>query len=102
MTRYKITDQEIKLFTFNSLPFNDEDIKLKLDILNNLPESIQNDIDTWGPDDSVVRDDIFLFLLENQFKMTPKQYYESEICKNRFRLNLGPYPFDLDKLKTND
>lgn len=101
MARYTIKDPEIKFFTFNDLPFDNENLDLKLNILNNLPEDIQKDIDRWGPDDSVVRDDIFLFLLDNQFNLTPSQYYESEICKNRFELNLGPYPFDLDKLKSN-
>ena len=50
MARYTIDNPEVRFFTFNDLPFDNEDLGLKLNILNNLPEEIQKDIDRWGPD----------------------------------------------------
>ncbi len=76
-------NSHVKDFSFNDLPFNDEDQELKLFILNNLPIGLMSDIEILGIQDTGVRDEIFSLIVENQFECSVKEFYEKELYKNK-------------------
>ena len=76
-------NSHVKDFSFNDLPFNDEDQELKLFILNNLPIGLMADIEILGIQDTSVRDEIFSLIVENQFECSVKEFYEKELYKNK-------------------
>ena len=90
--------EEIGPWHFNDLCFDSSNQNFMLKIFNLLPSHLQGLAVSWGCDDSVFRDDVFEFLLENQFGMTYEQYCESEIGNNFFKKGVCQ-KFDFDKLK---
>jgi len=79
-------------FSFYDLPFSEKDEELKRFILVNLPNALKAQIRRWGPDDSVVRDEVFEFLVLNKFSCSVDEFYN----KNLHKELLG---FDKEKLK---
>ena len=82
--------EEMGTFYLNDLPFHDSNPKIMLKLFNCLPNHIQALAISWGANDSVFRDDVFEYLCENQFRMTTKEYYDSNIFteynkENRYR-----------------
>lgn len=70
---------EIGPWHFHDLCFDSTNQTTMLKIFNLLPSNLQGLAVSWGCDDSVFRDDVFEYLVENQFGMTVKEYYESNI-----------------------
>ncbi len=70
---------EIGPWHFSDLCFKSKSQKQMLKIFNLLPSNLQGLAVSWGCNDSVFRNDVFEFLVKNQFGMTVKQYYESDI-----------------------
>lgn len=62
---------------FCDFPIDGRDEELSLKIFNHLPEHIQGAAVQWGCSDTVVRDDIFEFLIETQFGMSCKEFYKN-------------------------
>lgn len=88
---------EIGPWHFNDLCFDSTNQKLMLRIFNLLPSNLQGLAVSWGCNDSVFRDDVFEYLIKNQFDMTLDEYYESDIF-NKF-INNGVYQqISLNKL----
>ena len=89
---------EIGPWYFNDLCFDSTNQTTMLKIFNLLPSNLQGLAVSWGCDDSVFRDDVFEFLIKNQFDMTVKEYYDSNIF-NWF-IKKGHYQkFSFDKLE---
>ena len=80
---YKPTEH-VDDFDFCDLPFDDSDKELKLLILSNLPATLTVDIVNYGIQDTEVRDCVFLFLVENQFDCTVKEFYDKGLYKNKY------------------
>jgi len=70
---------EIGPWHFNDLCFDSTNQTTMLKIFNLLPSHMQGQAISWGCDDTVFRDDVFEYLIENQFDMTVEEYYESEM-----------------------
>jgi hypothetical protein len=92
----KFTQEQFKIITgkddyihLDDLPFEN----LGLDFFNGLPQHIQSDILQWGYNDTVVKENLFEFIVEIQFGMTIKQYYESSLFK-KFMKDRKPIPFN--------
>jgi hypothetical protein len=89
--------EEIGPWYFHDLCFDSSDQEVMRKIFNLLPSHLQGLAVSWDCDDSVFRDDVFVYLLKNQFDMTPEEYRESEIGKDFFEN--GTYQeVDFDKL----
>ena len=82
-------------FSFYDLPFNDKEAGLKRFVLLNLPTEIKKQIKRWGVDDSVVRDEVFTFLVLNQFNCSVNEFYNK-------KLNTIEVLFNRDKLTKVD
>jgi hypothetical protein len=89
---------EIGPWHFNDLCFDSTNQTMMLKIFNLLPSHLQGQAVSWGCDDSVFRDDVFEYLLDNQFGMTYDEYTKSEIGNNFFKKGIYQ-KFDFDKLK---
>ncbi len=72
---------EIGPWHFNDLCFDSTNQTTMLRIFNLLPRHLQGLAVSWGCDDSVFRDDVFKYLIKNQFNMTVDEYYNSDIFK---------------------
>lgn len=89
--------EEIGPWYFHDLCFDSSDQEVMRKIFNLLPSHLQGLAVSWDCDDSVFRDDVYVYLLKNQFDMTPEEYRESEIGKDFFEN--GTYQeVDFDKL----
>ena len=89
---------EIGPWYFNDLCFDSTNQTTMLKIFNLLPSNLQGLAVSWGCDDSVFRDDVFEYLIKNQFEMTVKEYYESDIFN--YFIKKGHYQkFSFKKLK---
>ena len=89
--------EEIGPWYFHDLCFDSSDQEVMRKIFNLLPSHLQGLAVSWDCNDSVFRDDVFVYLLKNQFDMTPEEYRESEIGKDFFEN--GTYQeVDFDKL----
>lgn len=88
---------EIGPWHFNDLCFDSSDQDVMFKIFNLLPSHLQGLAVSWDCDDSVFRDDVFVYLLKNQFDMTPEEYRESEIGNNFFKKGIYQ-EIDFDKL----
>lgn len=86
----------IKDLDLTDLPFNLTNIE-KAALIRYLPMSIKKSIASWGISDTDVRDQIFSFILANQFGMTAQQYYDSEIANLYFEKDITQ-TFDFKKL----
>jgi hypothetical protein len=86
----------IKDLDLTDLPFNLTD-REKATLIKTLPMSIKKSIASWGISDTEVRDQIFCFILANQFGMTAQQYYDSEIANLYFKKDITQ-TFDFKKL----
>lgn len=69
---------EIGPWYFNDLCFDSINQTMMLKIFNLLPSHLQGQAVSWGCDDTVFRDEVFKYLVENQFGMTTEEYYESD------------------------
>ncbi len=76
---------EIGPWHFNDLCFDSTNQTTMLKIFNLLPSHLQGLAVSWGCDDSVFREDVFEYLLENQFGMTHDEYTKSDIGNNFFK-----------------
>jgi len=92
---------EIGPWYFSDLCFDSMNQSMMLKIFNLLPSHLQGLAVSWGCDDSVFRDDVFEFLLKNQFDMTVEEYRESNIGKDFFVNNIYQ-KIDFEKLKHNE
>lgn len=89
---------EIGPWYFNNLCFDSTNQTTMLKIFNLLPSHLQGLAVSWGCDDSVFRDEVFEYLIKNQFNLTTDEYYNSEIY-NLF-VNNGQYQkISFEKLK---
>ena len=86
----------IKDLDLADLPFDLTNTQ-KATLIKSLPMSIKISIVSWGMSDTVVRHQIFFFILANQFGMTAQQYYDSEIASLYFEKNITQ-TFDFKKL----
>jgi hypothetical protein len=90
--------EEIGPWHFHDLCFDSSDQDFMHKIFNLLPSHLQGIAISWGCDDSVFRDDVYEYLVKNQFGMTCEEYRNSEIGKGFFKN--GTYQtFDFEKLK---
>jgi len=76
---------EIGPWHFNDLCFDSTNQTTMLKIFNLLPSHLQGQAVSWGCDDSVFRDDVLEYLLDNQFGMTYDEYTKSDIGNNFFK-----------------
>jgi len=60
----------------DDLPFDNKNKAKMLELFNNLPSDLQGLAVSWGMNDTVFREDVFVLLLETQFGCTPKEYYD--------------------------
>ena len=79
----KITDGD-EYICFDDLPFD----KQGLEFFNALPEHIQGMAVQWGTNDTGFRDELFEYMIDNQFGMTVKQYYGTTISKHKYGENI--------------
>ena len=86
---------EIGDFDLSSIDFGELSEDQLLEIFNNLPNHIQGNAVNWGFSDTVFRDNFFVYILNNQFNVTPQEYYAKKMHKNS-------YVFDFGKLKRKD
>jgi len=89
----KILDGDKGVY-MDDLPFETQG----LEFFNSLPEHLQGEALQWGFGDTVVRENIFVFLIENQFGMTPKEYYSSGILDKYFETKV-PTPINFKRFK---
>ena len=78
--------------SLDDLPLNgkdDEQILLRL--FNALPSRLQGIAVQWGMSDTVFKDGTHMFLCENQFGMTVKEFYKQKMWQNA--------PRDIDFIK---
>lgn len=78
----------------DDLPFETQG----LEFFNALPDHLQGEAMQWGFSDTCVREDLFEFLIENQFGMSVKEYYASGILDKYFETKI-PIPIDYKYLK---
>jgi len=83
---------------FDDLCFDLTKSSIRLQIFNQLPSHLQGLAVSWGCDDTEFRNMVFEFLVDNQFGMTVKEYYESDIF-NYFIKKDYYQDFDMDKLE---
>lgn len=76
-------------FYLDDLPFDDSDRNKMYLLFNALPEDIQGGVISWGFSDTVNREKISEFLLNNQLGLTFDEYYENydELNKNPLAIN---------------
>ena len=89
----KILDGDKGIY-LDDLPFETQG----LEFFNALPDHLQGEALQWGFSDTVVRENIFVFLIENQFGMTVKEYYASGILDKYYDSKV-PIPVDYKRLK---
>lgn len=82
----------IKDFYLPDMDFGNLSEDQMLEIFNALPSNIQGLAVSFGVSDTEFRDKVFLWILENQFNITPKEYYSRGMFENQ-------YIFDFSKLK---
>lgn len=82
----------IKDFYLPDMDFGNLNEDQMLEIFNALPSKIQGLAVTWGFNDTGFRDQVFTWILENQFGLTPKEYYSKGMFENQ-------YVFNFSKLK---
>jgi len=70
---------EIGPWHFNDLCFDSTNQTTMLKIFNLLPSYLQGSAISYGCNDTVFRDDVFEYLIENQFDMSVEEYYNSDI-----------------------
>jgi len=87
----KILDGDKGIY-LDDLPFDTQG----LEFFNCLPDHLQGEALQWGFGDTCVREEIFEFLIENQFGMTIKEYYASDILDKYFETKI---PIDYKRLK---
>jgi hypothetical protein len=76
----KLTKEQLKMIGdsyLDDLPFRYEDVDQKK-LWNNMPEEIQLEALRWGANDTVVRDNVFEFLLKNQLDLTADMWYDKD------------------------
>ena len=73
----------------DDLPFDKLNDNQIVDLFNCLPHSLKGQIVSWGWNDSVVRDDLFVLILKKMFYVTPEEWYSKSIkeSKNYFDNN---------------
>lgn len=81
----------------DDLPFGKQGLKF----FNSLPENLQGEILQCGPNDTVVRENLFKFIVDNQFGMTIDQYYKSDIFQNYMK-NRNKMMINYSYLNTDD
>lgn len=74
------------------MDFGDLSEDQMLEIFNALPSNIQGLAVSWGCNDTEFRDQVFVWVVENQFGLTPKEYYTNKMWENQ-------YIFDFNKIK---
>ena len=89
---------EIGRFYMDDFPIDSSNQDFMFELFNHLPSHIQSEAISWGFNDTVFRDNVFEFLCKNQFGMSCKEYYDSEIAKNYFDNNVL-VNIDFEKLK---
>lgn len=70
---------EIGPWHFHDLCFDSTNQTTMLKIFNLLPSYLQGSAIAYGCNDTVFRDDVFEYLIENQFDMSVEEYYNSDI-----------------------
>jgi len=91
---------EIGPWHFNDLCFDSTNQTTMLKIFNLLPSYLQGSAISYGCNDTVFRDDVFEYLIENQFDMSVKEYYNSDIF-NFFMKKDVYQKISFKKLKSN-
>lgn len=81
----------------DDLPFDDSNEDLMLELFNHLPSDLQGLAVSWGLNDTVFRDDLFEYLLENQFGWSINEYYDYH-----YEDFNGNIEINFDLLKNND
>ena len=89
----KILDGDKGIY-MDDLPFETQG----LEFFNALPEHIQGSAVQWGFNDTCVRENIFVFLIENQFGLTVDEYYKSGILEKYYDTHV-PFLIDFRMLK---
>ena len=89
----KILDGDKGIY-MDDLPFETQG----LEFFNALPEHIQGSAVQWGFGDTCVREEIFVFLIENQFGLTVDEYYKSGILDKYYDEHV-PFLIDYRLLK---
>ena len=74
---------EIGRLYFDDLPISD-DYELGYYIFNKLPKHIQGSAISFCPDDTEVRDDIFMYLLQKLYNIQDAEIYYKNIYKEHF------------------
>lgn len=83
-----------KAIYMDDLPFEDQG----LEFFNNLPVSFQSDAMKWGVNDTEFRDNLFEYLIKNQFGMTVDQYYKSSLFE-KYSKDHQTIPINYEYLK---
>lgn len=89
----KILDGDKGIY-MDDLPFDTQG----LEFFNCLPDHLQGEALQWGFGDTCVRENLFEFLIENQFGLTVKEYYKSGILEKYYETKV-PFLIDYRILK---
>lgn len=82
-------------FYLPDMNFGDLTSDQMLEIFNALPSHLQGMAVSWGFNDTCFRDDVFVWIVENQFGITTEEYYANNMWKN-------DYIFDFKKLHQSE
>lgn len=96
----KITKEqfnEIGKFYLDDFAIDDSDQNLMFKLFNHLPIHERMLAIEWGFNDTVFKDNVFVFLCKNQLNMTVDQYYKSDIFK-KYLNNNETIKIDFSKL----
>lgn len=88
---------EIGKFYVDDFPISSSDQDLMFKLFNKLPLHEKALAIEWGFMDTVFRDNVFTFLVENQLGMSTKEYYDSDIFKDYLE-NSKKIEIDFSKL----
>ena len=84
LTKKQFEEEIESDFNFDDIPFREQTSEEMFKLFNLLPRNLQGTAIQWGANDSVFRDDFFVFIIKNQFDMSIETYYESDIFKKAF------------------
>lgn len=86
---------DLENFYLPDMNFGDLTSDQMLEIFNALPSHIQGMAVSWGFSDTCFRDDVFVWLIKNQFGITSEEYHTNNMWKN-------DYIFDFKKLHESE